>query len=182
LEWLNRLELGFYYQKFIDNGYDTLDICSLIEESDLIEMEISKMGHKKSLLSACALLKDKKLPTKLSNDDKQKNTEAPPEEHTLSPSSHPATTDTSLPHPILNSPKPEPPTTSQKTSERTLPPKPQEPVKPPLNTSKGPQSDPKQKNPTPKTSVGLGFSPDLESSSSDTIYSETEEEDIFADK
>jgi len=196
LEWLNKLELGFYYQKFIDYGYDTLDICSLIEEPELIEMEITKIGHRKSLLNACSQLKERKSPLSISNDtDPQKNNpETSIEDKNIVQSN---STDNSS-HPLLNSPK----ELSQKLErEKSLPRttklpdsgKPQGNVSTPNPTNKIPSADPTKtqspamKSPTtqPKSAVGLnpqlGFSQDLESSSSDTIYSETEE-DIFADK
>jgi len=124
LEWLNRLELSQYYQKFIDAGYETLEICSLIEESELIAMDINKLGHRKALLNACTQLKEKISPGKSQPtiDEKRKEPkytiEPPifnPEERnttvtTTSTATHqqPMTTDTTThSHPLANISKPD---------------------------------------------------------------------------
>jgi len=215
LEWLNRLEFSQYYQKFIDAGYETLEICSLIEESELIAMDIIKPGHRKALLNACTQLKEKISPGKPQpTDEKRKdpkyNTIEPPilipEERnttitTTSTSTHlqSMNTDTTHSHPLANLSKPDL-IPSQSNSSQNLERKhsvPERNVKTvggnitgrskTSNSSslKSNQSDPKKnshKGSVSFNSTQLGFSQDLESSSSDTLYSETEEEDIFADK
>lgn len=53
-EWLTLLEMDQYIDSFIQNGFDTLDICTEIEQEDLTF--ISKAGHRKHILLAAKQL------------------------------------------------------------------------------------------------------------------------------
>jgi len=46
---------GEYYDIFIDNGFDEIDIILESNESDLIEIGIKKVGHRKKILKAIKL-------------------------------------------------------------------------------------------------------------------------------
>jgi len=57
-DWLNEHNLGQYYQKFVDCGYESLEVCALVDDTELVAMDIGKPGHRKALLQACQQLKE----------------------------------------------------------------------------------------------------------------------------
>ena len=52
LDFLLEHRLGSYFDKLVDNGFDSLDDLAECTQGDLVEMGISKMGHRKRLLRA----------------------------------------------------------------------------------------------------------------------------------
>jgi len=57
-EWLSQHDLSQYYQKFIDCGYESLEVCALIDDTELVAMDIGKLGHRKALIQACHQLRE----------------------------------------------------------------------------------------------------------------------------
>jgi len=57
-EWLAQNGLSEYYQKFIDCGYESLEVCALIDDNELVAIDIAKPGHRKALINACQLLRE----------------------------------------------------------------------------------------------------------------------------
>jgi len=65
-DWLKGIGLESYLAQFLDNGYDTLDVCASLEEEDftLDGLNISKKGHKKKIMmEAKKLIKPHAIPT-----------------------------------------------------------------------------------------------------------------------
>jgi hypothetical protein len=55
-DWLKSLHFEQYIEPFMNNGYDTLEICSTLELEDLENIGVKKSGHKKQLLIAAKQL------------------------------------------------------------------------------------------------------------------------------
>jgi 2,3-bisphosphoglycerate-dependent phosphoglycerate mutase len=49
-DWLNSFNFSTYTTNFLENGYDSLFVCSHLEESDLDLLRITKPGHRKTIL------------------------------------------------------------------------------------------------------------------------------------
>merc|ERR1711933_717 len=70
-KWLEDIvKLPEYYQILIDQGFDDLDSIADINNNDLKEMNIDKIGHRKKILKHAQKLKS-------SNDPKQQQIAAP---------------------------------------------------------------------------------------------------------
>jgi len=54
--WLNELSLAEYLANFISNGFDTIEVISMINETDLDNCQITLTGHRKKILHATNLL------------------------------------------------------------------------------------------------------------------------------
>ena len=55
--WLSdKVELPEYFDMFIENGLDDLDILQDINEDELISIGISKLGHRKKILKYIKVL------------------------------------------------------------------------------------------------------------------------------
>ena len=57
-EWLKHLELDYYIQEFIDNGYDELEICKQIGSDDLDAIGVVDDGDRQKILDAVSELKN----------------------------------------------------------------------------------------------------------------------------
>ena len=59
-DWIEKkIKLEQYYDVFVENGITTLHVVALLEEKDLVDMGITKIGHKKQILSEIKLLQQK---------------------------------------------------------------------------------------------------------------------------
>lgn len=58
--WLNSFNFGSYAEEFIAQGYDSLFVCSHLEEKDLDLLKITKPGHRKTLLLQAKILESKR--------------------------------------------------------------------------------------------------------------------------
>jgi len=58
-DWLKSFNFASYATRFMENGYDTLFVCSHLDENDLDLLQITRPGHRKALL-----LKSKELDEK----------------------------------------------------------------------------------------------------------------------
>jgi len=56
-EFLEMLGLNIYLEIFVEEGYDDLDVFKELDDATLIEMGISKKGHRKKLLKYIAELR-----------------------------------------------------------------------------------------------------------------------------
>ena len=56
-EFLEMLGLTIYLEIFVEEGYDDLDVFKELDDATLIEMGISKKGHRKKLLKYIAELR-----------------------------------------------------------------------------------------------------------------------------
>jgi len=54
--WLNELGLAEYLAVFITNGYDTMEMFSILNDDDLETCQITLTGHRKKILHASNLL------------------------------------------------------------------------------------------------------------------------------
>ena len=59
-EWAEDNNIQDYLDKFIEAGFDTLDVISEIEQNDLDYMQITLPGHRKKILLAISKLKASK--------------------------------------------------------------------------------------------------------------------------
>ncbi len=59
VEWLRSLNLSRYTQAFIDNGYDDLEVCKQIGNEDLDAIGVENDDHRKNILGAVKILKEK---------------------------------------------------------------------------------------------------------------------------
>jgi hypothetical protein len=57
--WLRSLNLVHYTQAFVDNGYDDLEICKQIGHPDLDAIGVEKESHRKDILKAVQILREK---------------------------------------------------------------------------------------------------------------------------
>lgn len=57
--WLRSLNLVHYSQAFVDNGYDDLEICKQIGDPDLDAIGVEKESHRKDILKAVQVLREK---------------------------------------------------------------------------------------------------------------------------
>eukprot|EP01080_Neovahlkampfia_damariscottae_P005489 gene5489-9307_t len=57
-EWLVSLKMESYIESFIENGYDSLEVCCELEKDDLICVNVTKPGHVKRFLLAAKELKE----------------------------------------------------------------------------------------------------------------------------
>ena len=57
--WLRSLNLVHYTQAFVDNGYDDLEICKQIGDPDLDAIGVEKESHRKDILNAVKVLREK---------------------------------------------------------------------------------------------------------------------------
>ena len=57
-EWLRSLGLVQYYQAFVDNGYDDLEVCKQIGDPDLDAIGVEVSSHRESLLEAVGTLRE----------------------------------------------------------------------------------------------------------------------------
>jgi len=159
-DWLNEHNLGQYYQKFVDCGYESLEVCALIDDTELVAMDIGKPGHRKALLQACQQLKENAaLGKTVGIDEKNKKwkeqQEWPNKVEQKEKIDQFSETDQHIPIPITREKEPK-----QQT---------------PLSTSIKAEEE--------QSTSQLHVQYSLDSESSDTIFSESEqEEDIFANK
>lgn len=58
-EWLKYLDLEQYYDSFVDNGYDDLEMCKQIGEEDLDAIGVTKACHRQSIRQAVRTLLEK---------------------------------------------------------------------------------------------------------------------------
>ncbi len=49
-DWLGSFNFSTYTAIFLDQGYDSLFVCSHLDESDLDLLQVTKPGHRKMLL------------------------------------------------------------------------------------------------------------------------------------
>ena len=56
--WLRTLDLVYYTQAFIDNGYDDLEVCKQIGEDDLNAIGVLETPHRDLILQAVKTLKE----------------------------------------------------------------------------------------------------------------------------
>lgn len=49
-DWLQSFNFATYTTNFLEKGYDSLFVCSHLEESDLDQLQITKPGHRKTIL------------------------------------------------------------------------------------------------------------------------------------
>ncbi len=61
-DWLKSFNFAMYATNFMENGYDSLFVCSHLDENDLDQLQITRPGHRKTLL-----LKSKELAEKKNN-------------------------------------------------------------------------------------------------------------------
>ena len=52
VSFLNQLNLSQYYDIFMEEGWDDLDGIKLLTDNDLVDMGVTKKGHRRKLLSA----------------------------------------------------------------------------------------------------------------------------------
>ena len=57
-EWLRTLDLAFYTQRFLDNGYDDLETCARIADADLDAIGVTSAEHRRDILDAVTLLQE----------------------------------------------------------------------------------------------------------------------------
>lgn len=57
-EWLRSLGLIQYYQSFLDNGYDDLEVCKQIGDPDLDAIGVMAPSHRESILGSVATLRE----------------------------------------------------------------------------------------------------------------------------
>ena len=57
-EWLRSLGLIQYYQAFVDNGYDDLEVCKQIGDPDLDAIGVDVSSHRDTVLQAVATLRE----------------------------------------------------------------------------------------------------------------------------
>jgi len=161
-DWLNEHNLGQYYQKFVDCGYESLEVCALIDDTELVAMDIGKPGHRKALLQACQQLKENAaLGKTVGIDEKKKNWKEQQQEWP-----NKVEQKEKIDQPFDNDPPHIPITITPETKE---------PQQTPLST-------PRKAEEQNSNQLHVHYS-SLDSESSDTIFSESEqEEDIFANK
>jgi len=167
-DWLNEHNLGQYYQKFVDCGYESLEVCALIDDTELVAMDIGKPGHRKALLQACQQLKENAaLGKTVGIDEKNKKWKEQQEwPNKVEQKEKIEKMDQSFGNDQPHIPIP-PITITRETKE----PKQQTP----LSTSIKAEEE--------QSTSQLHVQYSLDSESSDTIFSESEqEEDIFANK
>lgn len=58
-EWLKYLDLEKYYENFVDNGYDDLEMCKQIGEEDLDAIGVTKNAHRQLIRQAVRTLLEK---------------------------------------------------------------------------------------------------------------------------
>lgn len=58
-EWLKYLDLVQYYESFVDNGYDDLEMCKQIGEEDLDAIGVKKPAHRQAIRDAVRTLLEK---------------------------------------------------------------------------------------------------------------------------
>ena len=52
-DWIEKdVGLGQYYELFVENGIESMKVVELLEERDLIDMGITKIGHQIKFLNA----------------------------------------------------------------------------------------------------------------------------------
>uniref|UniRef100_A0A6B2L3J4 SAM domain-containing protein n=1 Tax=Arcella intermedia TaxID=1963864 RepID=A0A6B2L3J4_9EUKA len=178
-EWLAENGLAEYYQKFISCGYESIEIISLIDDAELSAINIPKPGHRKALLLACQKLREnnKSLQNKESGPPQVESAPPPLPSFPTPTSPAPAPVATPSPAPVTTpaptpfmSPEPKAPQVSQETPKSTSL------ISPTAGSRKisvisAPVPPPRQ----------LPSTPFADSESSDTVYSDSEE-DIFANK
>ncbi|XP_054724528.1 sterile alpha motif domain-containing protein 5-like [Uloborus diversus] len=59
LEWLKSVELDEYFESFVDNGYDDLEMCKQIGEPDLDAIGVTKSKHRDVIRKAIRTLREK---------------------------------------------------------------------------------------------------------------------------
>ena len=57
--WLRSLDLIYYTQDFLDNGYDDLEVCKQIGEDDLNAIGVLEESHRAHILQAVKTLQEK---------------------------------------------------------------------------------------------------------------------------
>ncbi|ELU09378.1 hypothetical protein CAPTEDRAFT_39132, partial [Capitella teleta] len=57
-EWLRTLGLIQYYQSFIDNGYDDLEVCKQIGDPDLDAIGVDAPSHRDDILASVLTLRE----------------------------------------------------------------------------------------------------------------------------
>ncbi|GIY02678.1 sterile alpha motif domain-containing protein 5 [Caerostris darwini] len=58
-EWLKYLDLEQYYESFVDNGYDDLEMCKQIGEPDLDAIGVRHPKHRQQIRQAVRTLLEK---------------------------------------------------------------------------------------------------------------------------
>ncbi|GFY51921.1 sterile alpha motif domain-containing protein 5 [Trichonephila inaurata madagascariensis] len=58
-EWLKYLDLEQYYESFVDNGYDDLEMCKQIGEPDLDAIGVQTPKHRQLIRQAVRTLLEK---------------------------------------------------------------------------------------------------------------------------
>lgn len=72
-DWLHTLELGHYFDKFVDHGYDDLEICMEIGEVDLHAIGVSDIHERLALLQAVRQLRQQQQQQQSEKDKCQNN-------------------------------------------------------------------------------------------------------------
>ena len=57
--WLHSMNLEYYLQSFIDNGYDELEICKLIGDRDMDAIGIYHPQHRQTIRQQVQILQEK---------------------------------------------------------------------------------------------------------------------------
>ena len=57
-DWLKSMHLSRYFQAFVDNGYDDLEVCKQIGHPDLDAIGVRQVSHRKAILSAVLTLRE----------------------------------------------------------------------------------------------------------------------------
>lgn len=57
-EWLRSLNLAFYTEDFLDNGYDDLEVCKQIGDADLDAIGVVDVLHRRHILAAVQILRE----------------------------------------------------------------------------------------------------------------------------
>ncbi|KFM58412.1 Sterile alpha motif domain-containing protein 5, partial [Stegodyphus mimosarum] len=58
-EWLKYLDLEQYYESFVDNGYDDLEMCKQIGDPDLDAIGVQQPKHRQLIRQAVRTLLEK---------------------------------------------------------------------------------------------------------------------------
>jgi len=164
--------LSQYYQKFIDCGYESLEVCALIDDTELVAMDIGKAGHRKALIQACHQLKENIGAVSSKTAGKDDNRKWKEQGEWLKKVEE---KEIKKEEKIVENDERHPTISEKKEVTTSTPILTQKQHHTPLTTTSKEQK-PKQVSASPQ----VEYSQDTESS--DTIFSESEEEDIFANK
>ena len=66
-EWLKKAGMGKYVQAFLDNGYDTPELCGGLKDEDLDAIGVTSKQHRSKLFAQAKLLLDLKSTTSQAN-------------------------------------------------------------------------------------------------------------------